>query len=227
MADEKPGGAGTPQPAGTTTDTGKTAEQLAAEKVTTDAAAAAASAGKTPETLAADAKTATDAKTAADVEAKRIADAAPKAPETYTLAIPEGAKGLIDETDLKAFEAQARAKGLSNDQAQAILAEQADALATQSAAFRTTTEADPIYGGAKLPETQRLAALALDKLRPAGTPHGAAFRSMLVKTGYGNHLEVVSLLADLGKLMAEDTHVASGGGGAPTRDAATVLYDKT
>lgn len=148
------------------------------------------------------------------------------APEKYTLKIPEGAESWLDDSDLKALETKARAKGLTNEQLQQVVDERADELAAQSAVFRAATEADPIYGGDKLQETQRLSKLGLDRVRPAGTKEGDAFRTFLNKTGYGNHIEVVKVFADLGKLMAEDGHV-QGGGAKPAKDVAATLYDKT
>ena len=146
-----------------------------------------------------------------------------KAPEKYTLTIPQGARLTSD--DLTTIEAEARAADLSQEDAQAYVADVAAKVEAQSTAFRQVTEADPVYGGAHLDETTKHATRALDKLRPAGTPRGDALRALLHRSGYGNHLEVVSLLADLGKLMAEDgTAGGSGGGGSPSKDPATVLY---
>lgn len=155
-------------------------------------------------------------------------DGKPKPPEKYELKLPDNATGLLDDTDLKHIATVARKKGWTNEEAQAAVDEHADTLAAQSVAFRAQTEADETYGGDRLAETQRLAALALDKVRPAGTPQGDALRALLVKTGYGNKLEVVSLLADLGKLMAEDKPAAgSAAGGGAKKDPATVLYGET
>ena len=132
-----------------------------------------------------------------------------KAPDKYDIKIPDGAKDWLDESDLKDLEGKARAKGFTNEQLQTLVNARADELAEQSAAFRAQTEADPIVGGDKLPETQRLSKIAMDRLHPEGTPDGKAFRAFLTKTGYGNHVQVVK--RSLGKLMAEDGHVASGG----------------
>lgn len=209
---------GAPDP----TKTGEAAKAAAGDGT----AAAAADNTKTGEAAAAATKTGEGAETktgSTDVAAA----AAAKAPEKYELTLPDGSKEWLDANDLKSIEATARAKGWTNEQAQAAINEHADALAAQSASFRAITEADEGYGGDKLKETQRLAALALDKLRPAGTPRGDALRSLLVKSGYGNNLEVVSMLADLGKLMAEDSPLVAGGSGETVRDAATVLYGGT
>lgn len=147
------------------------------------------------------------------------------APEKYTLAIPEG--GYVDASDLKEFEKIARAENWTNEVAQTRLVAHAEGIKAQSARFLEQTKADSTYGGEKLEQTQTLAVQALDRLRPAGTPHGDAIRSLLNKTGYGNHLEIISLLADLGKLMAEDSGVARAAGGGGAKDPADVLYGGT
>lgn len=220
MADEqKPAGAGAPETGGEQ----KPAEQKPAGEQKAGEQKPAEKAGEQkPAEKAAEQKPEPGSKAA---EEKPEA----KAPEKYELKLPDGAKDWLDENDLKAIETTAKAKGWTNDQAQTVLNEHAEALAAQSAAFRAATEADTTYGGDKLQDTQRLGSLALDKLRPKGTTHGDAFRSLLVKSGYGNNLEVVSFLADLGKLMAEDSHVAGGGAADQrgSRDAATVLYGES
>lgn len=148
----------------------------------------------------------------------------PKPPEKYALTLPDGADTWLDQADVTHIAALAKTNGWTNEQAQTALEQHVDALATQSQAFRTATEADPIYGGDHLEQTQTLARRALDRVRPAGTPRGDALRSLLTKSGYGNHLEVVSLLADLGKLMAED-QPAGGGSAAITQQAPEhILY---
>lgn len=152
----------------------------------------------------------------------------PKAPDKYELEMPSDAGDYLDESDLKTVEGVARAKGWTNEQAQASLDEYADGLAKQSAGFRAETEKDPTYGGDNLAETQRLARLALDKVRPANTEEGKGLRRLLAKSGYGNNLRIVSFLADLGKLMAEDSPGGSSSGGkGGSKDAATLLYGES
>lgn len=192
----------------------KTPEQIAAEKTAADAAAA-----KT----AADAATAETARLEAEAAAKKL-----KAPEKYELAVPNGRELLVSESDLKAIEGKARAKGLTNDDAQALLEEIADDRAAVSAAFRAETEADPTWGGEKLPETQRLANLALDRIWPKDSAQGAFVRELLITNGYANNLAIVSGLARLGKQMAEDTPIVGGGrraGEDPKSDGVSKLYD--
>lgn len=212
----------------------------------TAAAAAATAAGdtktkegavQTPEEIAAakvaDEKAAAD-KLAADAEAAAKAGKKPEGdksattvPDKYELSLPAGSESWLDESDLTAFAGMAKAEGWTNEQAQERVNRHADALVAQSEAFRAATEKDPDYGGDKLQETQRLAQLALDKVRPAGTPRGDAFRRILAKTGWGNHVEVVSFLADLGKMAAEDRPLeerSAGAGGKKEKDP-TSLYD--
>lgn len=186
------------------------ADKAAADKVATDAAAEALK-NETPEQKV----------------AREAAEAKAKAPEKYELKVEKDAATFIDNADLAVLEKFARDKGLTNEQAQGLVDDRVNALLEQSVAFRAITEADPVYGGDKLAETERLAKLTLDKIRPAGTPRGDAFRKILAKTGYGNNLEIVSLLADLGKSLTEDTPGGEGMGthGKGKADAASVLYD--
>jgi hypothetical protein len=194
------------------------ADKAAADKTVADGKAAADQAAA--DAKAADDKKAADEKATADKKAadeKAAADAKNKAPETYALVAPEG--GHVSAADVKDVETRARAAGWTNEQAQAVVTELDAQYARQSDRFLAETTADPTYGGAKLDETKRLAAVALDRLRAKGTPRGDAFRALLERGGYGNHLEVVALLADIGKLMDEDRGVyGRGGGGSGDRD---------
>jgi hypothetical protein len=181
----------------------------------TAAAAAAAAAAPPPPAASVPEPGSTEAAAAA-------AAAAAKAPEKYELTIPEG--GYVDESDLAALETVARAEGWTNEQAQARLTSYAALGKAQGDRFLADTTADPVYGGANLAETQRLARAALEKVRPAGTPRGDALRRILDKSGYGNHIEIVSLWADLGKLMAEDAPTSTGASGSGPTDHAAKLY---
>lgn len=153
------------------------------------------------------------------------AGAKPKAPEKYELTLPEG--GRLTASDLKQIEAVARAEGWTNEETQARLVAHSEALEAQSAAFLAETEADATYGGEKLEETQKLARTVLERVRPAGTPRGDALRGLLNRSGYGNNIEVISFLADLGKMMREDGHESGPSGGSSKKSAEEVLYGKT
>jgi hypothetical protein len=150
-------------------------------------------------------------------------DTAKKAPDTYELKVPEG--GRISPDDVKLVEQIARERGLSNDEAQAVLDDHDEQLELQSGAFLEATKADKEIGGDKLDETLTLAKSALDKIRPKGTPRGDAFRALLNRTGYGNHPEIIAFMAEIGRKMQEDRPgTGSGGGGKAEKSTAEVLY---
>ena len=95
----------------------------------------------------------------------------PPAPITYALTKPEG-NVHIDDTDLEAVKALATANHWTNDEAQAELTARGAAMVSLSTKFLEQTKADAEYGGPKFAETERLAQLALQTLRPKGTPRG-------------------------------------------------------
>jgi len=209
-----------------TDDSGKTAEQIAAETAAATAAAAASAAGtKTPEQLAAETAAATAAATATTDAQRTAAALAAKAAETFALAIPTGAETYLDATDLVQIEAQARARGLTAADAQRALEEHVDRLVAQSAAFRAETDADATYGGDHLSETQQHATRVLDRFAPVGAPLHDRLRGLLAKNGMGNELSVVSFLARIGKAMAEDPVVAGrAAGGTARKPDAEVMF---
>lgn len=148
----------------------------------------------------------------------------PKAPDSYTLTVPKGAEDYLDATDLERHAEVAKANGWTNEEAQAYTEAVADAVAEQSAAFRARTESDTTWGGKKLAETQQFASRFLDRIAPKGDPLGDEFRSILVKTGYGNNLAVIAAMARGGKMMAEDGGAGAGPTGGEKRTAAEILY---
>lgn len=236
MANEaKPAGKGDTKPGGTLVDdttvvdtkkgddgtaTGgdkpKTADEIAAEKKTADDAAAAA--------IVAKKKTDDDAAAAAAAAQK---DPGGKAPDKYELTLPEGSEAHLDESDLKSVETLARAKGWTNAEAQNAIEEHAVNLANASKAFRAITEKDETYGGDHLPETQRLAKLALDKLAPASDPLGKELRRDLARSGFGNKLSVIAMLVKAGKAFDEDSPGNAAASQNLASDAATAMYGKT
>jgi hypothetical protein len=171
-----------------------------------------------------------DAKGKAAAETGRKADegkgAESKAPDKYALTVPEGATAFVDDADLKYLEGAARKAGWSNEDAQAALEEHIATVKAQSDRWAAETTADAEYGGDKLDETQRLARAVIDRVRPAGHTRRESFLRFLGRGGAGNHLEVISFLADLGKLMGEDAPGHSRATSTGTKkDAANVLYD--
>ena len=126
----------------------------------------------------------------------------PAPPVQYELRLPE--QGPLDQSDVDLVIAKAKALGWSNDDAQGVLTEMAQSLTEQAAKFRTELDADPEVGGTKLAHAQVAALRVLDRFLPASEPQGARFRSVMNKSGYGNFLPIVTLLARIGQAMGED-----------------------
>jgi hypothetical protein len=212
-------------PAGTETATAKPAAGAAAETPKGGAAAKSdATPGETGKTVVEGAQG-----TPAGTETGGKADQAipeSKAPEKYELKVPDAGKAYVDDADLKYLEDVARESGWSNEDAQAALEEHVATVKVQADRWAAETRADKEYGGDKLTETQRLTKLAIDRLRPAGHARRESFLRFMGRGGAGNHIEVVAFLADLGRMMGEDspTHARSAGADS-TKDVAQQLYD--
>jgi len=234
----KPGGAGdtvTPEAAAAATaapDAAKVAADAAAKAASDAAAAAAASIGAATSEAekAAAAKAAEDlAKGDAAKEKVKPAEevkAAPKAPSKYELKIPDTASAMLGTADVKLLEDIARGADWTNEEAQAALEEQIAIATAQSERFTAETLADPEYGGDHFEETKRLARAVIDRVRPDGHGRRENFLRFMGRGGAGNHVEVLSFLADLGKMMGEDSPIhARGASGKSTESAASKLYD--
>jgi hypothetical protein len=120
----------------------------------------------------------------------------------------------------------AKAKGWTNEQAQAALTEMGEAVAAQHSRFRSTLEAHPEVGGANLAAAQQDAMRFLDRFLPATSPEGAEFRAAMVKSGYGNYAPLVLALSRAGKAMGEDRPAIGGVAAASgsKRSHADVLF---
>jgi hypothetical protein len=157
------------------------------------------------------------------------APAAPQAPASYTVTVPADATRFVSDQDLTYLKEVARTNDWTNDELQTEL----DAQITRARARRTqvisgweaTTRADADYGGTHLADTQRLATLAIDRVRPADHPRRDSFLAFLNESGGSVHLEVVAFLADLGRLMGEDRGVLGRTSGTGERDWGATLYD--
>jgi hypothetical protein len=158
---------------------------------------------------------------AADSERKAGEEEKPKPPEKYALKVPDGSR--VDPDDLAQLEQMAKTAGWSNDDAQAALEELHTHLDAQASRWLTQTTADRDYGGEHLEQSQRLAKLAIDRLRPQGHARRESFLRFLNRGGAGNHLEVVAFLADLGKAMSED---APGRGSTSSGEAPKSLAER-
>lgn len=231
MANEPAAGAGTTE-AGKGASSTEAAAAAAAAAGATGASAASAGGDKAGEGKAGDGTAAASAAAGGTTTSDSGGKAGegtpqPKAPETYELSVPKGAEDYVDASDLARFADIAKANGWSNEEAQAYTEQVADAIAEQSTSFRQRTESDQTYGGKNLQATQQAAGRVLDRFAPKGDPLGDEFRSILVKTGYGNNLAVLAFIAKIGKSMGEDSPGSSGAGGGGSKTAAQVLYPDT
>jgi hypothetical protein len=147
-------------------------------------------------------------------------------PDKYTLKVPEAARDYLDDSDVATVSAMAKEHKLTNEEAQQVLEQEATRIAAQSASFRARLDADTVFGGEKITETQRLGNAVLDRFAPTTDPLGKEIRQVLVKSGFGNHLAIVAFLAKIGRAMAEDAPSGGRTGeGRTSGDAAAVLYD--
>lgn len=147
----------------------------------------------------------------------------PKPPEKYTLTIPPDQPHL-SASNLAEIEAIAKASGWSNEDAQNAINEYVTRYTLQASRFLEETKADPEYGGDKLAESQRLANSIVNRVRPAGHARRDGFLRVLHSGGNGNNIEVLSFLADLGRLMGEDSPSFGRSRSAAPNDASK-LYD--
>ena len=149
---------------------------------------------------------------------------APRAPETYELAMPEG---VTLDSDLWAkAEPIVRAADLTNDQANKLAGfiaserkAESEAYQQEVAGWLNAVKQDPEMGGAKLAETAQQGVYALGKY---GTP---GLKKLLNETGYGNHPEFVRFFANVGKATPrEDTVVEGEPSGSAPRSLEERLY---
>ncbi len=151
-----------------------------------------------------------DGKPPAAPEAKETPVAAKVIPDAYELKVPEGS--LLDAGFVEKTKSFAKEKGLSNDEAQAILERESAAVAThaegQKVQFEKTVdtwaknaEADQEIGGQEYKQNVTLAGQFIERF---GTP---ALKKQLNETGLGNHPELIRLCVRAGKAMANDTLV--------------------
>lgn len=204
-------GDGTTTAAGTTTTTTATTTTTEA-----DAAAAAAAAAATAAAATSTGDGTTQAAAAGTTTATADTGATRVVPESYTLTLPTGAP--LDQTDVDAIAAIAKAKAWTNDEAQAALTEMVEQTTAQHARFTEQLQSHPEVGGAHLEAAQARALKALDRFLPAESPEGQELRSALNKSGYGNYAPLVLLLSRIGAAMSEDTLPRHGaGGGAADR----------
>lgn len=161
-------------------------------------------------------------------EAKAVEAAA-----DFSIKVPEGVN--LDKSMIDSFTAFAKENKVSSDNAQKffdqfLATQQKAGEAAQKAAVEAHMEqvtkwaeeakSDPEIGGAKFDANLAAGKKALQRF---GNP---GLSKMLNETGLGNHKDVISFFAKVGKLISEDKlpgGLAGQGGGDPVNPAA-VLY---
>lgn len=206
----------TPKPAAAAVEQPKPAEKTA------DAASGTADKGKEP--AAAATKDAATQSAEQGKETPGKAGETPKAPEKYTLTVPENGSAYVDAGVQAQVEKLARASGWTNEEAQAALNEHVTTMRGLSETYLSETTADAQYGGERLDETKRLARLAIAKVRPEGHPYREPFLKFLNRFAGENNINVVAFLADVGKLFAEDSPAVGKQPGGKPKTAEEVLY---
>lgn len=130
----------------------------------------------------------------------------PPAPADIELQLPEGY--TLDEEIGGKFKEFAKAKGLSQEDAQSLLNMQIELKEKEAQAYVATqaewveqAKADKEFGGEKLDENLAVANKALAAF---GTPE---LKTLLRTTGFGNHPEVIRAFVKIAKAVGEDNLV--------------------
>lgn len=153
-----------------------------------------------------------------------------KGDTTYTLKLPEGS--LLPASEIETVAAYAKARGLSNEAAQEVLAQRHDAVkafhesAMQKFSERATqwvneAKADKSLAGEQGQEFDANVGLAKRALNHF---FGKELDAVLNETGYGNHPAILRGFLKIAKAMGEDTLAQGVHGGGQPKDAASVLY---
>lgn len=175
------------------------------------------------ESKPADAGTPAAPETKPEQDAPKDEPEAPKvAPEKYDLKLPENAYLAVGEVEK--ISVHARARGLSNEEAQAELvrlnSEVESRAKAQGDQWRVESESDKEIGGEALAQNVQLATRAISRF---STPQ---FMGLLDKYGFGNHPEVIRIFSRIGKAMGDDELVQPGSAAGGKRSIEEVFYGK-
>lgn len=159
----------------------------------------------------------------------------PVVPEKYDLKLPEGSQLQADQVEKIATFAKER--GLSNDQAQAVLQRDHEAQVsfmeankpggkdweTRVSNWEKAALADKEIGGSE----EALKANAEHGRRVLQKFFPETVSKYLVDSGFGSHPDVIRGLSKLGKMMADDTLVLPGGGAGNKQPIENIFYPPT
>jgi antitoxin component of RelBE/YafQ-DinJ toxin-antitoxin module len=145
-------------------------------------------------------------------------------PETYELTAPEGFEKLDDET-VAAATPVFKELGLTNEQANKLMPVAKRIIAERDQQFLGTileqrkswlndARADKEIGGGNWDASMQASAKALDTL---GFPKGSPLRNALDESGFGNHPELIRLMARVGKAVGEDSDFVRGDANAAVK----------
>jgi hypothetical protein len=204
------------------TKTGETTDTKTAETKTADTKTEEKPGDKKTETKTGGESTTTETSKTGDKADESTTQS--KVPDKYEFTVPDAGKAHVEDADLKTLETIAKKAGWTQDEAQAALEEHVATMDAQAKTYLDLAKADKDYGGEKLEETQRLARLAITKIRPEGHTRRDGFMRFINKAGAGNHPEVLAFLADIGRQMQEDSPAHGAGGGKQEKTAEAVLY---
>lgn len=168
-----------------------------------------------------------DGKPAGDGEGDgdKQGDGAPQgAPEKYEFTAPEAQS--FDDEMLTPFGEVARELNLTQADAQKVLDKMAPVIAGRQEArvaaikqeWASQSQADKEIGGDSLAENLGIAKTAMDAY---ASPE---MKSLLARTGLGNHPEVIRMFLKIGRTISEDTLVPPKGDPTPPPSDARTLY---
>lgn len=148
-------------------------------------------------------------------------------PEKYELKLSEDS--LLDSSVVERIAAEAKERGLSQDDAQKLLDRENSAVTSyqklqeeeykqRSGAWVDEIKSDKELGGEAFNENAELAKRVTQRFG------SEAFLKTLDETGLGNHPELVRTFVRIGKSMKDDQLVLPGAQPAPKKTHAEILY---
>jgi len=154
----------------------------------------------------------------------------PTVPEKYDLKLSDDSN--LDASDIERISAYAKEKGLSNDAAQEMVAQEEAAIDSYKdsqmqevegirAKWLEESENDKEIGGEDFKQNVELAKRVIDRF---GSDD---FKETLKDTGFGNHPEVVRVFVRIGQAMSEDQLILAKSQTTTQKSAADVLYPTT
>jgi hypothetical protein len=163
------------------------------------------------------------------------AEGAEGPPESYELTTPEGFEKL-DEAAVAAATPVFKELNLTNEQANKLVPVAADfakrivaqrdeqllgTILDQRKGWLEDAKKDAEIGGSNWDASLGSAAKAFDLL---GFPKGSSLRTALNESGFGNHPEMIRLMAKVGKAIGEDSDFVRGQGGKDKKTDAEIFY---